>query len=108
MRKTIIAIALILTASVAFSQAKPAAKDSAVYYLLGQASNCKWSTVMEQNRNTRSNIYITINGITKILKDWSKYYGVNSVTVGLRYKKGIRGELLFSRNKINKKTMVSI
>lgn len=34
--------------------------------------NCKWATRYEQQRNKRSNRFVTINGVTKILQDWLK------------------------------------
>lgn len=32
--------------------------------------NCKWSTKKKQNNNKRTNMYFTINGVTKSLSDW--------------------------------------
>jgi hypothetical protein len=34
--------------------------------------NCKWSTPEEQNRNMRSNRWLTIGGETKIWSDWAR------------------------------------
>lgn len=34
--------------------------------------NCRWATRGEQVRNSRANIKITVNGKTKILKDWCR------------------------------------
>lgn len=56
--------------------------------------NCKWSTGDEQRRNMRSNVVITINGITKIIEDWAKEWNLNSGTVRARYRKGDRGNRL--------------
>lgn len=41
-----------------------------------EPTNCKWSTRAEQNRNTRRNINVTINGETKVLKDWADAFGL--------------------------------
>lgn len=67
MRKTIIAIALILTASVAFSQAKPAAKDSAVYYLLGQVKDYQllYAALTQPGDVTPNQIKALVEWITK-------------------------------------------
>ena len=43
--------------------------------------NCKWSTSKEQNCNRKDNIHITINGETKVLKEWAKIKGINYQTV---------------------------
>jgi hypothetical protein len=34
-------------------------------------SNCRWVSYHKQNRNKSSNIYLVIDGVSKILKDWS-------------------------------------
>ena len=33
--------------------------------------NCRWVSYHKQNRNKSSNIYLVIDGVSKILKDWS-------------------------------------
>ena len=49
--------------------------------------NCKWSTKNEQMRNRRSNIFVTIDGDKKVLKDWAIHFGVNYHSVYHRIKK---------------------
>lgn len=46
--------------------------------------NCCWVTHKAQNRNKRSNIYITINGDTKILNDWVKALSISNASVQYR------------------------
>lgn len=46
--------------------------------------NCKWSTYKEQARNRRTNIYITYNEETKILRDWENYLGMKNGTLSDR------------------------
>lgn len=41
-------------------------------------SNCRWATILEQNRNQRKNKLIEFNGEFMLLVDWSKRFGVNS------------------------------
>jgi len=36
--------------------------------------NCRWITQGEQMRNTRRNITITIDNVTKCLKEWCEFY----------------------------------
>ena len=56
--------------------------------------NCKWATMLEQSRNKRNNTVTTINGITKILKDWANYWGLPPSVVSDRYRRGDRGDRL--------------
>jgi len=50
--------------------------------------NCKWSTVKEQNRNRTSNVKITLDGVTKILIEWSEAGGINPQVIKKRIKNG--------------------
>lgn len=50
--------------------------------------NCKWATREEQSRNTRKTIYITLNGVTKCITDWSKITGLKRNTIQYRLKRG--------------------
>jgi hypothetical protein len=43
--------------------------------------NCRWATYAEQNRNTKHNNNITIDGRTQCLTDWCKEYGIKITTV---------------------------
>lgn len=51
--------------------------------------NCRWATQIEQSKNKRDNVYIEINGETKILKDWVRYYDINMSTYYHRTKSGM-------------------
>lgn len=57
-----------------------------------EPSNCQWADYNAQNRNKRDNIYITINGVAKIVEDWSKECGVSSLTIQKRLNEGVEGE----------------
>lgn len=37
-----------------------------------EPGNCKWATAAEQTRNRRSNLHVTIDGVTKVAADWEK------------------------------------
>jgi hypothetical protein len=39
--------------------------------------NCRWATATEQARNKRNTVYITINGESKSLKEWSELLGIS-------------------------------
>lgn len=51
--------------------------------------NCRWVTCSTQNRNKRNNVHITINGKTKVLKDWCNIYHISIQTVFARVKRGM-------------------
>lgn len=50
--------------------------------------NCVWATRLEQNRNSRKNVYLTINGVTKCISEWASIIGVKSGTLHARIKRG--------------------
>lgn len=50
--------------------------------------NCRWATRTEQNRNKRDNRYLTINGETKLMLDWSRESGIKFATIYHRIKRG--------------------
>lgn len=49
--------------------------------------NCRWTTREVQNRNKRSNIQVTFNGRTMVLKDWAREQGISYSTVQNRIKR---------------------
>ena len=53
-----------------------------------EPSNCRWITIREQQKNKRNNRYITFNGETKTLTDWSLSLGFSDDTVRRRLKDG--------------------
>lgn len=57
-----------------------------------EPNNCRWTNYGEQNRNKRDNVYITINGVTKIMQDWANEYGISESTIHSRIEKGLYGE----------------
>lgn len=50
--------------------------------------NCKWIPLKEQSRNKRNNIWITLNGVTKIMKEWALEKGLCHKRVSARLKAG--------------------
>ncbi len=49
--------------------------------------NCRWATATEQNRNKRSNRFLTYNGETRLLIDWAKIYNLSWDTLDARLKR---------------------
>ncbi len=50
--------------------------------------NCKWRTPLEQGRNKRNNRWITFEGETLTLSEWSRKTGLNPSTIRRRLKAG--------------------
>jgi len=69
----------------------------------GWINNIRWATSLQQGRNTRSNVRVTINGETKCLSEWAEISGRDSGTISKRLRKGITGIDLLSPNKIRVK-----
>lgn len=47
-------------------------------------TNCRWATTKTQNRNYSRNHFITYNGETRCLKEWSEILGINHATLSDR------------------------
>ncbi len=54
-------------------------------------ANCVWANRTQQNRNARSNHAVSINGVTKLISEWSEETGVHRTTIFSRLKKGDMG-----------------
>lgn len=52
-----------------------------------EPSNCRWTTVKEQNNNTRRNRLITYNGKTQTLSQWAEELGIKYKTLQNRIDK---------------------
>lgn len=52
-----------------------------------EPSNCRWTTVSVQNNNKRNNHYLTIDGVTKTIKQWCEIYGICQHTFYYRVRK---------------------
>lgn len=56
-----------------------------------EPGNCRWATPAEQNRNTRQNINITIDGKTMCAADWAIQFGLSAKTIRARIARGWSG-----------------
>jgi len=50
--------------------------------------NVRWADTFMQNRNKKSNINVTIDGQTKVLKEWCRTLAVQYLTVYCRIRRG--------------------
>lgn len=51
--------------------------------------NCQITTQQKQMRNTRRNVYVTMDGETKCISEWSAQYGIDRYKLRYRLKKGM-------------------
>ena len=51
-------------------------------------SNCRWATTKQQNNNRRNNAYLTYNGKTQTMKQWSDDLNISYNTIKQRHRKG--------------------
>lgn len=58
--------------------------------------NCRWATQKEQANNTRTNVHITIDGVTRTMKQWAEHFGVSYAVVKERRADGKAGIDLFT------------
>lgn len=54
-----------------------------------EPSNCRWSTIFEQNQNKRSCHYLEFNGEIKPLRVFAREFNIHEATLLHRIKKGI-------------------
>ena len=53
-----------------------------------EPSNCRWVTAAEQSRNKRNNMYLTYNGKTMTITEWSREVGCTYNTILYRLLRG--------------------
>lgn len=68
-----------------------------------EPSNCRWATILEQNRNRRVVKVITFNGKSQTISQWSSELKLGKETIRERIKKGWTiEECLFGKKKVIK------
>lgn len=51
-------------------------------------ANCRWATQLEQARNTRLNVVLTHNGLSKPISEWVGLVGIKAGTIYSRIERG--------------------
>ena len=60
--------------------------------------NCRWVTNTENNRNKRTNRFLTFEGRTQTVVEWAEELGINKFTIGTRLLRGHSVEEALSVN----------
>ncbi len=66
-----------------------------------EPNNCRWATYYEQANNKRNNRMLTYNGETYTITQWARKLGITYGSMYRRIKKGLTGEMLFHKGKID-------
>ena len=48
--------------------------------------NCRWSTNLEQQRNKRTSVSVSVNGVSHCIPEWAEIIGVNKNVLYKRLK----------------------
>ncbi len=72
-----------------------------------EPSNCRWTTRKVQNNNKRNTAFVTLNGVTKPITEWSESVGIPAQTIWWRTTAGWTPEAAlsipcFTGNRISK------
>lgn len=51
--------------------------------------NCRWATKLEQARNKRNSIIVTVNGVSRCLPEWTEISGVAGQVILKRLNRGV-------------------
>lgn len=64
-----------------------------------EPTNCRWITVKQQNRNSRHNKLLTLNGVTHCLSEWCELTGLSKGCIQNRLRYGWTVEETLTRPK---------
>ena len=53
-----------------------------------EPANCRFTTRTQNQRNTRSNHLLTLNGTTRCMSEWAEVTGINAATIRDRLRRG--------------------
>lgn len=71
-----------------------------------EPDNCRFLTLQEQQNNRTNNHFITFNGETHTISQWSKILGINVQTIFTRIRKELPINEVLSKEKIHKKEVI--
>jgi hypothetical protein len=53
-----------------------------------EPGNCRWATTFEQARNTKKNVFLTVNGVRRTVSEWATIIKVSPYTLYDRVRRG--------------------
>ena len=62
-----------------------------------EPDNCRWVSMLVQNNNKRDNVFITHNGETRTMKEWSRITGIGYTTIKERIRRGWDSEIAITK-----------
>jgi hypothetical protein len=54
-----------------------------------EPANCRWASMIEQQNNRRSNVFLEMDGRRQTLTQWAREYGINAGTLRTRLETGM-------------------
>lgn len=54
--------------------------------------NCRWATPLEQSRNKRNNVLVTLGGTTHCIAEWAEILGISRSCIAHRIRRGLPPE----------------
>lgn len=67
--------------------------------------NCQWRTHVQQNRNTRSNVWFEFNGVKKVAMEWTNIFGIKPASLRWYLKNHSFEEAYYHYNKRNSRNL---
>ena len=67
-----------------------------------EPNNVRWSSRKDQANNRVTNVVVEYQGMSKTLAQWADHLGMKYGCIGSRWKKGIRGDALFTPPKFSR------
>lgn len=62
-----------------------------------EPGNIQWASKIEQANNRKTNLYLTLNGTTRTVIQWSRILGIGDGTIRFRFRKGWSVEKILSK-----------
>lgn len=62
-----------------------------------EPGNVRWATVEQQNSNRTDNVFISLNGVSKTISQWSRHSGLSISTISGRLKRGLSSKMVLAR-----------
>lgn len=68
-------------------------------------SNCRWANIQQQCENRRTNVFLTVDGVTDTITSWARKTGSCHSTLSGKLKQGKEAAEKFIKDKLSKKSL---